>query len=258
MPDVPAELLHAEIEASTGAIAALVDSADETLPIPTCPQWTLRQLATHVGRAHRWAAEIVGTRSPVMIEFRAVPGGKLPEDPAERAPWLISGAALLVRNLRDAGDDLVWTFTGLAPAGFWARRMAHETVVHRADAQCAAGQEFTVPAMLAADAIEEWLTLLMLPELGGQDKRDSALPQGRSLHIHATDGGLDGTGEWLVTNGPAGFAVTAGHGKADAALSGPAADLLLVLMRRKPASDETVRVFGDRAVVDTWLAHSSF
>jgi uncharacterized protein (TIGR03083 family) len=258
MPNVPEGLLHAEIEASTGAIAALVDTTDEALPIPTCPEWTLRQLATHVGRAHRWAAEIVGTRSPKMIEFRAVPNGRLPDDQADRAPWLINGAALLVRNLRDAGDDHVWTFPGLAPAGFWARRMAHETVVHRADAQLAAGQEFTVAPVLAADALDEWLTLLMVPAPGQDDQRLLALPPGRSLHIHATDESLDGAGEWLITHGPDGFTVAAGHGKADAALSGPAAELLLVLMRRRPADDQRVRIFGDRQVLDTWLANSPF
>lgn len=258
MPNLPAGLLHAEIEKSTAAIAALVDTADEALPIPTCPEWTLRQLATHIGRAQRWAAEIVGTRSPKMIEFRAVPDGRLPDDPAGRAPWLINGAALLVANLRDAGDDLVWTFPGLAPAGFWARRMAHETVVHRADAQLAAGQEFAVAPVLAADAIDEWLTLLMPGEPPQQDERSLALPPGRSLHIHATDDELGGTGEWLIANGPDGCTVAAGHGKADAAVSGPAAELLLVLLRRKPASDQAVRVFGDQELLGTWLAHSSF
>ena len=82
------ERYYAEITASTGALAGLVDGADLTLRVPTCPDWTLRQLATHVGRAHRWAAEIVGTRSQEAIAFRDVPGGRIPDDPAEHAGWL--------------------------------------------------------------------------------------------------------------------------------------------------------------------------
>ncbi len=86
------ERYYAEITASTGALAGLVDGADLTLRVPTCPDWTLRQLATHVGRAHRWAAEIVGTRSQEAIAFRDVPGGRIPDDPAEHAGWLNGGA----------------------------------------------------------------------------------------------------------------------------------------------------------------------
>ncbi|MGH3211476.1 MAG: maleylpyruvate isomerase N-terminal domain-containing protein, partial [Trebonia sp.] len=48
--------LHASLEADTSAIAAIVAEQALSLPIPTCPEWTLKQLATHVGRAHRWAA----------------------------------------------------------------------------------------------------------------------------------------------------------------------------------------------------------
>ncbi len=62
MPPISAERYYTEIEASTDTLALLVDSADLTRTVPTCPDWTLRQLATHVGRAHRWAAQIAATR----------------------------------------------------------------------------------------------------------------------------------------------------------------------------------------------------
>jgi hypothetical protein len=56
MPAVPpAELLYGELDATTGALVALVEGENADLPIPACPGWTIRQLATHVGRAHRWA-----------------------------------------------------------------------------------------------------------------------------------------------------------------------------------------------------------
>ena len=38
---------------------ALIINGDLERPVPTCPGWTLRQLATHLGRGHRWAAQIV-------------------------------------------------------------------------------------------------------------------------------------------------------------------------------------------------------
>src|SRR5579859_3866329 len=110
------------MDASTAALAAIVDYNDPELHIPTCPDWTLRQLATHVGRAHRWANEIVRTRSDHFIEFRDVPDGKLPADPAERCHWLTAGATSLIDTLREAQDASVWTFLGMGPPAFWARR----------------------------------------------------------------------------------------------------------------------------------------
>jgi uncharacterized protein (TIGR03083 family) len=260
MPQLTADWYFAEIEASTAGLAKILAEHDQSLPIPTCPEWTLRQLVTHVGRAHRWAAEITRTRSDVFIPFREVPDGKLPDDRAEQRAWLNAGAARIVGAVREAGSDLVWSFTGPTPAGFWIRRMAHETLVHRADAQLAAGSEPepVIQAEIAADAIDEWLTLLAGGILGNGDDRTNALAAGAGLHIHATDDGLDGRGEWMIRHDAGGLTVEPGHGKGDAALTGPAASLLLVLMRRRPVSDPAVTVYGDGTVVARWLASTAF
>ncbi len=260
MPQLSPDRYFAEIEASTAGLAEILAERDQSLPIPTCPEWTLRQLVTHVGRAHRWAAEITRTRSDAFIPFREVPDGKLPDDPAEQRAWLRAGAARIVDAVREADSDLVWSFSGPAPASFWMRRMAHETLVHRTDAQIAAGvePEPVIDAEVAADAIDEWLTLLTGGILGNADHRTEALPAGAALHIHATDDGPGGRGEWMIRHDAGGLTVEPGHGKGDAALTGPAASLLLVLMRRRPASDPAVTVYGDSAVVDGWLASTAF
>src|SRR5262249_31777648 len=154
--------------------------------------------------------------------------------------------------------DPVWAFGPTVPARFWGRRMANETVVHRADAELATGAEVSIPSRLAADAIDEWLTVLSGPVYGRPDPRAEALALGRARHVHATDPGLDASGEWLVRHSPDGVAVQAVHGRGDAALTGPAAALLLVLLRRRGADDPAVRVLGDRAVIDRWLDRTSF
>jgi MDMPI C-terminal domain/Mycothiol maleylpyruvate isomerase N-terminal domain len=202
MPALPAELYYAEIDASTAALAALADRTGPGLAIPACPGWTLRQLVTHLGRAQRWAAEIVRTRSAEFIEFRAVP-----------------------------------------------------------DARLAAGEEVSLPPELAADAIDEWLTVMSGPISGRPDPRLQALPPGRSLQVHATDPGLASAGEWLIRHANDGIQVTAEPaepGKADAALSGTATDVLLVLAGRKPAAGPAVRVAGDHDLLSTWLKEISF
>jgi uncharacterized protein (TIGR03083 family) len=260
MPQLSADRYVAEIEASTAGLAEILAEYGPSLPIPTCPDWTLRQLVTHVGRAHRWAAEITRTRSETFIPFREVPDGKLPDDGTEQCAWLRAGAARIVDAVREAGSDLVWSFAGTVPAGFWIRRMAHETLVHRADAQLAAGAEPepVIDAEVAADAIDEWLMLLTGGFAGDAGERTKALPAGAALHIHATDGGLGSSGEWMIRHEAAGLTLEPGHGKGDAAVTGPAASLLLVLMRRRPVSDPAVTVYGDSAVVDGWLARSAF
>ena len=112
MQKLSADRYAAEIQASTAGLAEVLAEHDLSLPIPTCPEWTLRQLVTHVGRAHRWAAEITRTRSDSVIPFRAVPDGKLPDDRAEQRAWLSAGAARIVDAAREAGSDIVWSFTG--------------------------------------------------------------------------------------------------------------------------------------------------
>ena len=62
----------------------------------------------------------------------------------------------------------------------------------------------------------------------------------------------------MIRHDPGGLAVEPGHGQGDAALAGPAASLLLVLMRRRPVSDPAVTVYGDSDVVDGWLARTAF
>ena len=84
---------------------------------------------------------------------------------------------------------------------------------------------------------------------------------GVDLATDSTDPPLpsaSGRGEWMVRHSTGGLTVEPGHGKGDAALTGPAASLLLVLMRRRPVSGPAVTVYGDSAVVDGWLASTAF
>jgi uncharacterized protein (TIGR03083 family) len=255
---ISTERCYDEIEASTETLAGLVDGTDLATPVPTCPDWTLRQLATHVGRAQRWAAQIVSTRSAEFIPFRQVPDGKFPDDPALHAAWLRAGATRIIGAVQEADGDAVWAFNTLRPASFWARRMAHETAVHRADAEIATGRAVRFEPDIAADAIDEWLGFMSGLAPGDADPRLDALPDGAVLHVHATDEGLDGAGEWLVRREGSQVTVQPGHGRGDVALRGPSGRLLLVLLRRVPPDDTQVQVLGDSALLASWLAATPF
>jgi uncharacterized protein (TIGR03083 family) len=249
MPEPGEDRFYTELRACTAELARIT-RGDLDRPVPTCPGWTFRQLVTHLGRGHRWAAQIVATRATAPVPTREVTDGKLPEDPARHGPWLNAGADLVIEAVTAAGSDLVWTMTGLRPAGFWARRRAHEAAVHLADAQLAAGRSVDLAPDLAADGVDEWLGLIAA--------RTALRGDGQSLHFHATDAGLSGTGEWLVTQTPSGITVQRGHGKADVAVRGPAADLLLVLTRRLPPSAPGVEILGEQALLTHWLQHTPF
>ena len=134
--------VHIDALRSEGELmAAAVEGSDPGAPVPTCPEWAVRDLVRHMGGVHRWATGYVaGARTemggPGLDEIVGVG----PDD-AELAGWLRQGSAALVGALTAAPADLVcWTFLPApSPLAMWARRQAHETAIHRVDAQLAAG-----------------------------------------------------------------------------------------------------------------------
>ncbi|MEU5288436.1 maleylpyruvate isomerase family mycothiol-dependent enzyme [Streptomyces sp. NPDC020755] len=247
-----------EVLAQTDALRAVLTGADLTATVPTCPDWTLRELAVHVGGAHRWVGEIVRTRAAEDIPEDKVPGMEGPDgdDPAALDAWLAEGAAAAVAALREAGPDTeVWTWAWERRTAFWARRMTHETVVHRADAALAARAPYTVDADVAADTIEEWLRIVSFSQEGGDPEAAELVGGGRSLHLHATD--VPGA-EWLIEFGDDRFTWRHAHDRATVALRGPLTDLMLVFNRRLEPTNPRVEVLGDTALLDFWLDRSSF
>ncbi|MET8682356.1 maleylpyruvate isomerase family mycothiol-dependent enzyme [Streptomyces sp. NPDC004647] len=246
-----------EIIAQTEQLIVTIADADLSVTVPTCPDWTLAELLRHLGRAHRYAETVVRTRATAPIPFDQVPDAAGPDedDPAALGTWLAAGAARLVDVLREAGPDTkVWTWCSRQDTAFWARRQAHETVVHRADAALAAGREFTVDPAIAADTVDEFLELLSSPPVA---TRLPALAElrgpYRSIHLHATDTAEELGAEWLIELGEDGFTWRRSHAKATVAVRGPMADVLQVLYRRLPANSERVEVLGDAKLLDFWL-----
>jgi uncharacterized protein (TIGR03083 family) len=228
----------------------LIRDADPSTPVPTCPGWTIKQLFRHVGRGHRWAAQIVRDREETYLDPRAVRDGKPPTDPDGAIEWLHGSARALVDAVTDAGEDTpVWTFLGPRPAAWWVRRRLHEATVHRADAAVALGVPYDLAAPLAADAISEWLDRLTAEQ---RDGRPAPLDAGVTLHLHATDD-LGPAGEWVIRADEHGISWDHGHGKGITAVRGRAVDVLLALVRRRSAADAAVQILGDQKVWTNWL-----
>jgi uncharacterized protein (TIGR03083 family) len=146
----------AALEQDGDLLAAAADRAGLDAPVPSCPPWPMRDLIRHLGYVHRWAAGYVcGQPLPGdPSEDEVLRGG--PPD-AELIGWFRAGHAALVSTLRAADPDLECWAPVPGPSGraAWARRQAHETAIHRVDAELAVGPVTPFPADFAADGIDE-------------------------------------------------------------------------------------------------------
>jgi len=251
-----------EIVGQTALLRSHLAGADLGATVPTCPDWTLRQLAVHVGEAHRWTEHIVRTRATkdVPVEDVADAGGPESDDPAALDTWLAEGAEKAAETFRAAGaDTAAWSWAWEHTAGFWARRMTHETVIHRADAAVTAGVTYEVAPEFAADAIDEWLQIVRFAqEKYPNDAVQELRGAGRSIHLHATDAepGLDA--EWLIEFEDEGIDWRRGHEKATVALRGPLTEVMLAFYRRLPPDGGRLEVLGERELLDFWLERAMF
>ncbi|SFY47713.1 hypothetical protein STEPF1_00924 [Streptomyces sp. F-1] len=229
------------------SLAAAAARAGTDAKVPTCPDWQVRDLLRHTGAVHRWAAGFVaeGRGEPRPMD-------EAPDlDGAELVAWYADSHRQLVDTLAAAPADLeCWTFLplpDLPPLAFWARRQAHETTVHRYDAEAArGGTPSPIDADFAVDGIDELL-------LGFHARSRSRVrtPEPKALRVRTTDA-ADGTGDavWTVrlTAHAAPLATRGAAGNADAELSGPADRLYLAPWNREPVP----RVTGDHSLATRW------
>jgi uncharacterized protein (TIGR03083 family) len=223
---------------NAAALAAAARKAGLDAAVPSCPDWDVRKLVKHTGRVFTSCAAVVRERG--SVDFQSLPD--MPSDDSVVDVYEERAGALA-----DALDALpldfpIWNWFGIDPPipGFYHRRMAQEIAVHRYDGELAAGAPSPIDAALAADGVDEFMTLMV----GGDREGDL----GGSLHLHATDADC----EWIVRSEAGMLVPSRGHEKADAAVRGTASDLDLFLWNRVPAS--ALDVVGDASVVDNWAA----
>lgn len=187
----------------------------------------MAELVGHTGGVHRWVTEMVSTRATERAPF-----AESPADWGARLEWFDDGLPALVEALQDVGpDEPVWNWAARAPAParFWPRRMAHETAVHRWDAQHAADPATATPIddELAIDGIDEYLGFV-----SGRAARHG---------LHATLG-EDGALQIAHTT-----------------VRGSPSDLLLWLTGRLAHDDAPgLTVQGDEAALSAWEETVSF
>jgi uncharacterized protein (TIGR03083 family) len=226
------------VEREMDGLVTAVAAGPLDAPVPTCPDFTVDDLAQHVG-------SFCGFWTHVLCEGSGRPKTPFDDVGGEgRAEWLRALGGHLVSELRATpSDTVVWTwFPPDQSAAFVARRVSHELAIHRVDAQLARGPADPVDAELAADGIEEVFRLLSRVE--ADDPRPAVQ---RTIHLHGTD---HEPAEWLITVGPDGVSVTREHAKGDLALKGPVSDLEMLLYQRPTVGE--VQRFGDETALDAF------
>ncbi len=237
---------HAEFLAAVDADSRrLIDIALANLDVSLMcnDDWSMRDLVAHIG----------GVWSFVIANVAA--SSTEPSPPGERSaapdgdtigPWIEERrSALLDQFAARSADDAAWTFGNGSTVGWWARRMAHETVIHRVDAEDGVNDRQPIHGDLAADGINEYLEVGLV----SSTRRPNRTYPPKTLHLHRTDG----PGEWMLQRGSTEneVVVTHEHEKGDAAIRGSAMSLDLWVWGR---SVDDVEVFGDADVAAAWQA----
>ncbi|MFF5337283.1 maleylpyruvate isomerase family mycothiol-dependent enzyme [Streptomyces sp. NPDC013181] len=237
---------HMETLAAEGRLLAdAADGAGPGAPVPTCPGWRIRDLLRHTAMVHAWAAALVR-------EGRAsyIPDAREPElDGPELSAHFRAGHRDLVEVLGSAPPDVeCWTFLPApSPLAFWARRQAHETTIHRVDAESARGGPLSpVATAHALDGVDE---LLLGMHTRPKSRVRTETP--RTLRVRATDTGT----VWTVRLSAEPLTAVREEtpepaGEADCELSGPVATLYLALWNRLPLTDLTLT--GDEELGRLW------
>jgi uncharacterized protein (TIGR03083 family) len=220
-------------------LVEVVHRASAEAPVPTCPGLTIGETARHVGSVYRmvWSWLLEGRR-PERWQRDPPPGQSVVE-------YLREGHRALL-ELLDAHDPEEQASTWW-PAdrtyGFWTRRMAHETTIHRIDVQAAAGAEITeVDDDVAVDGVDEALALWF-----GQKLQMLGLSGTKAGSVGVRTGGH----HWIARSGPSETAAwrcsEQEAGRAEATVTGSSTRLYLWLWGRSSLTSVTVSGQHDAA-----------
>lgn len=236
------------LRAEGPALHNAVAEAPPDAPVPSRPDWTVTDLVRHLGATYRFVRGHAARGVTTPPEPRTA---QIPDDAptgAAAVEWWKREYDQVVEFLDALDPELpAWNWAPQAKrAGFWHRRIAHETAVHRWDAQMAIGLSEPIETKLAVDGVGEVL--------------DTWLPAGRRrvpssrhgvVQLVATDAGQ----EWFLRLRGEGVALLDTstildtddhHARVHAA--GTASDLVLALYGR--VGFDVLEVTGDAALLD--------
>lgn len=237
-----AELVTAVRREGEGILAAAGMGMDAE--VPTCEGWDVAAVVDHVSRIYSRIGYFVSNRITSRPE-------SVPDLPAGDPLDVLAGRLdeLVIALTECDADTPVWTWVFDAPgeATFWARRMAHESAVHRFDAQAAHGVRQPIDTELASDGIDE-LVDVIAPRVYS---RDSVVGPTGIVTLHASDNDA-----WHLQLQPDGLSRVEVVKDPDVSVSGTSSALLLAAYGRIPWS--SLDVTGDTDLLLRWSAALNF
>lgn len=219
------------------ALMAELAPIDLDAAVPRCEGWTVAEVLRHTGEVY--ARRLATVRSGLRLADSAAPAAA-PTGHETLVAWFAAIGSELVDELAARDDDeptCTWTARE-QHCGFWKRRMAHETLVHRIDVQQALECAVVAAPELAVDGIDEVLEAFLL-EGGAVDKLAPVTPVNIGVRVAGCVRRVRLAGRWAVLGDPA--------GPVDATVEGEALGVLLWLWGR--VGDDDVSLTGDRAAV---------
>jgi uncharacterized protein (TIGR03083 family) len=213
------------------------------LPVPSCPDWTVADLVRHVAVVYQHKTECI--RQGELP--KPWPPPATGEDPIEEYDRSLTGLLAEFDQHEPADHAATW-YDPDQSVGFWIRRMAQETVIHRVDAELAISDVTAIPTDLALDGIDEvlgiflgWASIEEIRHEGSEVWPALARADGQAVVIRADDSA------WTVRPSPSGVEVSAVGREPVATVAGDPVDVFLWLWRR--AGDEKLTVQGDPGAV---------
>jgi uncharacterized protein (TIGR03083 family) len=252
-----ADYLTAIHRESTRFREVLAD-CDPAAQVPSCPDWTAADLLWHLTTVQHWWEAMVTNRPQSAEEMGyAEPARPDGYDALLAAYDDALGAFLKAIESADPAEP-AYSWSG-DPAdhtvGFTYRRQAHEALIHRIDAELAAGSLSPLDPALAADGVDEVLDVMYggLPPWGSFD------PLPHYVEFRLTDSGTSVWTQLGIFSGttPGGeeisgekdLHVVADPGvPADAVVTGEAGAVDAWLWRRR--DDEGITVSGSKEIYD--------
>jgi uncharacterized protein (TIGR03083 family) len=209
----------AAIRSESAAFYDTAATADPDARVPSCPEWSVRDLVLHLVQVHYFWALVVENAITDLEEFGKLTHPEPPDDYGELVALGREMAARLTDALASADPSTkVWSWADADDVAFVTRHQVQEAAIHRWDLENAVGAASPIEAEIAEDSIDEFLRI-SLPS------RDEWKPPADSIHVHCADTGSD----WFIE--PSGN-IEARGGSADVTLSATASDLLLAFYRR--------------------------
>lgn len=224
----------AQTRSESARFIDVLRNLDPNTRVPPCPDWTAADLLWHLGEVQHFWATIVRDR---LTDLETYVEPERPEGYAALLDYFAGASAALISALDETADDVhVWTwFDADQSVGFVRRRQAHEALIHRLDAELAAGAVTVLDPELATDGILEAIVWMF----GGAPTWADKNPEGPIGRLATTDT----KASWLIQMGSwGGISPNTGKTYTDETM-------LSVVAKGKP----TFEITGTANDLDAWI-----